>query len=255
MTNPDHAWGWSGNIHRAICEIVWQELNREEQKWLQNLISNHKYPSFTTGCSWPDWVRDDQGYGHTRRWHYQDYSSQRDPEDHAMTARLSADCHQGCLLFALEQNRQILLGKQQGKRDEALYFLAHLIADLHQPLHVGREEDAGGNFLQVRYKGREISLHELWDSKLFARQKNALVGIIREAMTDLPDKQTSYDPEGWLRESRRIVHERIYPRNDASPKIDSDYVAEFRVQGYQQMAKAAQRTLVTLQQIAREFHE
>ena len=35
------------------------------------------------------------------------------------------------------------------RRTEALRFVVHFVADLHQPLHVGREEDRGGNRIDV----------------------------------------------------------------------------------------------------------
>ena len=38
--------------------------------------------------------------------------------------------------------------------------------DLHQPMHVSREEDKGGNTIQVNYSGVGTNLHALWDSKL-----------------------------------------------------------------------------------------
>lgn len=35
------------------------------------------------------------------------------------------------------------------KKQEYLYFLIHLIGDAHQPLHIGRYEDLGGNKISV----------------------------------------------------------------------------------------------------------
>jgi len=43
--------------------------------------------------------------------------------------------------------------------------VVHLIADVHQPLHVGRYEDRGGNKIAVRIDGRKANLHKFWDAQ------------------------------------------------------------------------------------------
>jgi hypothetical protein len=48
----------------------------------------------------------------------------------------------------------------------ALRFVAHLVGDIHQPLHAGFAEDRGGNSVDVRFNGRKENLHSLWDTAL-----------------------------------------------------------------------------------------
>jgi S1/P1 Nuclease len=55
-------------------------------------------------------------------------------------------------------------------RNEALKWVVHLLADLHQPLHAADNHDAGGNRVAVvlagvRTRGRE-NLHRVWDGEL-----------------------------------------------------------------------------------------
>jgi len=45
-------------------------------------------------------------------------------------------------------------------------MLVHLIGDLHQPMHVGRLEDKGGNDIQLQWFGRGTNLHKLWDANM-----------------------------------------------------------------------------------------
>jgi hypothetical protein len=43
--------------------------------------------------------------------------------------------------------------------------VAHFVADLHQPLHVGREADRGGNDIRVTGStGGDQNLHRYWDT-------------------------------------------------------------------------------------------
>ncbi len=41
-----------------------------------------------------------------------------------------------------------------------------MIGDLHQPMHIGRLEDKGGNDIQLQWFGRGTNLHRLWDSNM-----------------------------------------------------------------------------------------
>jgi len=52
-------------------------------------------------------------------------------------------------------------------RAEALRFLAHFVADLHQPLHcTERNGDKGGNLVKVTFLSEPevTNLHRVWDS-------------------------------------------------------------------------------------------
>jgi hypothetical protein len=51
-------------------------------------------------------------------------------------------------------------------RCAATGFHVHLIGDLHQPLHVGDNPDAGGNRTKVRCFNRGSNFHRVWDSDL-----------------------------------------------------------------------------------------
>ena len=48
----------------------------------------------------------------------------------------------------------------------ALYYVAHLVGDMHQPLHAGRAGDQGGVDIPVSYRNATTNLHYFWDSDL-----------------------------------------------------------------------------------------
>ena len=52
------------------------------------------------------------------------------------------------------------------KRLNALKYVVHLVADVHQPLHAGYADDRGGNRHQLQAFGRGTNVHALWDSGL-----------------------------------------------------------------------------------------
>ena len=55
-------------------------------------------------------------------------------------------------------------GRSLADRRIALRFLVHFIEDLHMPLHVGDNDDKGGNRTQVRFFDQGTNMHSLWDS-------------------------------------------------------------------------------------------
>jgi hypothetical protein len=58
---------------------------------------------------------------------------------------------------------------------QALMFLSHLMGDLHQPMHVSRKADLGGNIIRINLnqdwgtKFPDTNLHKVWDSDLIYR--------------------------------------------------------------------------------------
>jgi hypothetical protein len=90
--------------------------------------------------NWADEIRDQQR--DTGRWHFVDipltapgYDPRRDCPDRA------------CVVAQIENDMRILGDRRlsDGARAEALRFLIHFVADVHQPLHAEDNGDRGGN--------------------------------------------------------------------------------------------------------------
>ena len=82
--------------------------------------------------------------------------------------------------------------------------MIHLVGDLHQPLHVGKSADQGGNKIQVNWMGMPTNLHRVWDEHLVLEQELSF--------TEMSDFLNYYEPEEirqwqadnlmiWLQES------------------------------------------------------
>ena len=77
------------------------------------------------------------------------------------------DCRGGCVVSIIEQSLRLLQDTAKGwtVRQEALKWVVHLVADLHQPLHA-IADDRGGNDVLVQFNGHQTNLHRLWDGDL-----------------------------------------------------------------------------------------
>ncbi len=76
------------------------------------------------------------------------------------------------IIQALGLQERILAdrSKSADERSRALKLLVHFVADIHQPLHVGRA-DRGGNDVEVTWFGAPTNLHSVWDSRLVDHQR------------------------------------------------------------------------------------
>lgn len=108
---------------------------------------------------WADRIRTVDTYLDSGPWHYMniDDDAQLDNYEHPP---------EGDLLEAIERFTGVLSDSSasDAARTEALRFLVHFIADIHQPLHVGRADDRGGNRVTIRFAGEATNLHRFWDT-------------------------------------------------------------------------------------------
>jgi len=131
----------------------------------------------------------------------------------------------GCATVATLRDVDVLgdAGRSLQERNEALKWIVHLVADLHQPLHAADHGDRGGNAVQVALAGVQtrgkLTLHGAWDNELVAGEfgvpsnRNppfALVTQLAREARALPEEQMSTDPDDWARESNQLARSVAY---------------------------------------------
>ena len=156
------SFGWGATGHRAIGLIADQHLSKNARLAIQKILRGQ--PIAMTG-SWMDEVKSDSLYDYAENWHWVTI------EDHE-TYEQSTKNPKGDLIEALERIIAELKSKKLSPKDEAerLKMLIHLLGDIHQPLHVGRN-DQGGNSIKVTWFGSNSNLHRVWDSDMIDGSK------------------------------------------------------------------------------------
>jgi hypothetical protein len=151
--------------HRIVADIAYQNLTEKARIQLDNLLGKH---GIVYEATWADEIRSDKKYAYSYQWHYQDLDDNMSSAD--IKKLLSSPKVEGeHLFFAIDTLTSRL---KKDKNDvEALKFLIHFIGDLHQPLHLGRKDDKGGNSVEYNWFGRKINLHSLWDNYLIDNQR------------------------------------------------------------------------------------
>jgi hypothetical protein len=202
---------WGFDAHRLICEIAWREMTPAARRRVTDLIANDRpWERFSDACIWADQVRGDSANERYTTAHYMNVpqgSATVDPAQHCRETY--------CITEAIPDLIEAVGNPtlDRARRREALLFLVHFVGDIHQPMHVARPDDRGGNEVPVRFFNEDTNLHTLWDAGLVqralldpwdaARLHESITPAERRAWADL-------DAVTWATESYLIVERQAY---------------------------------------------
>ena len=151
--------------HRIVADIAYDNLTDKARAQVDKVLGKK---GLVYEATWADEVRSDNKYAYSYQWHYQDLDDNMTSAD--IKKLLDNPTAEGeHLFFALDQLQTRL--KKDKNDTEALKFLVHFVGDLHQPLHMGRKDDKGGNKVDFNWFGRKTNLHSVWDGALIETQK------------------------------------------------------------------------------------
>ena len=229
---PAFAWGDLG--HRVTSAIAEHRLSPSAKREVAQLLA--RYPAIgTSACRvtslgdasvWADCVRSRYRYrfAASAPWHYVDVPI-CGPFD------IPSNCADGqCVVAQVDRWRRVLSDRGQSplERLQALLWLAHLIGDLHQPLHVGDNGDRGGNKVVVNFdggEGRGANLHAVWDRDLPERliaRSGGFRQFVTGAGSAVDHSSVRSTPTDWAMESWSAARRVVYPSLPRSIPCDVD---------------------------------
>jgi len=218
---PVTAYAWGAQGHRIVGLIAEDLLDPTTRAAVHELAGQESLADLAT---WMDEERPRLSHSlpGSARWHYDDIpvckSSGADPCPHG-----------DCASKALGRYRALLANRKAdpAQRLLALRILAHVIGDIHQPMHAADDDDRGGNEVEVALavkprghkrahgRGHGHSLHSVWD-----------VDFVRDAVGNESEKEFAADRvaehardlrrieagsfSAWIGESHAIAREFAY---------------------------------------------
>lgn len=208
-----HAWNGAG--HQAIAAAAWKQMAPSTQAWFLQTVS---YTEVSDGESpsqvieglavWPDQVRGKMRW--TAPWHYISLPVTSTALSEGDITALRASKKRKTLDVASALRKQVLIvqtSEVPEARRNALAFIVHLVGDIHQPLHCADDNDRGGNQKFVRFRNRQMSLHELWDHSVSkdgdssVHLKQEVEAELAELMKVMGSEFGKGTPEEWALES------------------------------------------------------
>ncbi len=239
------SWGVTG--HRTIAKIAENHLTAKARSAVKSLLGTASIPLVST---YADEIRYSDEYKYTAPWHYLNLplGLTYDQFVNAVQTDTSANVY-----HALLKMEQQLKDPKSTKTDKtfALKMIIHFVGDLHQPMHISREEDQGGNKIKLKFQGRDTNLHALWDSGLIEYNGFTFTEMAT-AFDDVSDpqiKQWQSDPlVRWLYESYQISS-KLYAEVEKNPNLDYNYYPNHAEIYKEQIQKAGIRLAGLLNQI------
>ena len=218
LTAPSALLAWGANGHRIVGRIAMNHLTDEAARGVQCLLGPEGLDQVST---WPDEIRSDPAWKKADPWHFIDI-------DDDQTLETAPRDPNGDVLEAIGRFTAVLRDPQATveSKQEALKFLVHFVGDVHQPLHVGRHADQGGNKIKVTLFNQETNLHSVWDAGLIDAEKLSFSEFA--AFIDHPTLQEiqswqSSTPADWAKESQAL-RSRVYATGDGKLSYEYDYV-------------------------------
>ncbi len=197
------AWGEDG--HRIIAGIADVHLMPQARDAVRYFLGDDSLADVST---WADEIRSIPAYRWADVLHYVNLPPGTDAFD------MQRDCpREGCVVSAVFRYEDVLRRRhaETALRIEALKLVVHFVGDIHQPLHVSRTGDRGGNDIRVTFFGEPMNLHEVWDTALIARTGRTREDYTRELLVRLESDDTlrreaeRMDPAAWATESHRLA--------------------------------------------------
>jgi hypothetical protein len=150
------AWGPTG--HRVTGYIAEKYLAKKARKAVRQILGGQSLAMVST---WMDEVRSDSAYDYMSDWHWVTIPD-------GLTYEQAEKNPNGDIIATLERIISDLKSRRLTPQQEAehLKILVHLVGDIHQPLHVGRGDDRGGNDVRVMWFRTDSNLHRVWDSDM-----------------------------------------------------------------------------------------
>ncbi len=264
---PHRAGAWGCDGHRLVALVAARHLSPAARAGVDALLSRAQLdPTLRRSCpapalgpfadlaTWADDVRAVRP--DTAPWHFVDI-----PRGATDASPARACPRAGCVTRALAAELGVLrdTAAAPARRAEALLFVVHLIADLHQPLHCVTNGDRGGNCVPVTSFGErphrridathparnedwEPNLHGVWDTDLVrARMGRASLATYARRLDDrFRTRMDAWraggaDVDAWARETHAVAVAVAYgrlprpvpvePARDVAHCRDRDHVA------------------------------
>ncbi|MGZ9219742.1 MAG: S1/P1 nuclease [Candidatus Binatia bacterium] len=232
---PANSWFDKG--HRIVGLIAQAHLTVAARKEIERILPGDM--TLADAAVWPDHE------GRTIR-EFDPLHYVRIPEP-ASSYDQARDCpERNCMVEALnwfaaavaDKNAPIMM------RRLALRYVAHLVGDMHQPLHAGRAADRGGIDVSVTYRGATTNLHYFWDANLVDLETGNEEEIAKQLTANLTAadrrKWQAGDPKQWTDESLLLVRSHGYNTGTAGELTD-DYVENARPVVRRRLAQAGIR--------------
>ncbi len=230
--SPDPASAWGPEGHTVVGDVAAHYLTARAQKQIQSILQGKRLGDYEIS-SWPDEIRGseeyEQLYPENGKWHFVDFDTFKRYNDD-FELKPPADGQDVVDQIVRWQKDLGAKNSTPAQKLDALRFLVHFTADLHQPMHCAfRCGDMGGNMIPVNsFKGRKYSfgpntpmdyppsVHSVWDESMVlelmgGRSRTAFAKFLEEGLSPEQIQWWSQGkPLDWATDSYWRARKQVY---------------------------------------------
>ena len=241
---PVLSHGWAQKGHDVTANIAQRHLTEKARHAVDSIFNGR---SLVYWSNWMDNASHTDKYAYTLTWHYRNIDEGQTYEDVPRNT-------EGDVTVAIQELISVLKSDTISNQNSeiALRMLTHLVADLHNPVHMGHASDLGGNSIPVNFFDKATNLHSAWDFDMVESAHNWSYSEWTEQIDILGevdiDEIVKGDIDAWGRETYLIVTD-IYETTPPNYEISYDYIAKWTPAIENQLLKGGLRLASILNNI------
>ncbi|MEN8858270.1 MAG: S1/P1 nuclease [Flavobacteriaceae bacterium] len=234
-------WGQTG--HRVVGEIAYSHLTNKAKRNIEKLLNGEGLAIIST---YADEIKSDKKYREFGTWHYVNF---KDGESYETSEKNP----KGDLIQGIKKCQEVISNPDASKEEKIFYvkLLVHLLGDLHQPLHIGRSEDRGGNNIKVQWFRGNTNLHSVWDTKMI-ESYNMTYTELSSNLNKFSKNQRKAIQEGtvldWVNETRFLTM-KVYE----SAKVDENLSYRYMYENFATVKTQLQKGGLRLAKVLNEL--
>ncbi|MDE6301027.1 MAG: S1/P1 nuclease [Muribaculaceae bacterium] len=238
------ASAWSQKGHDVTAYIAEQHLTERTRAAVDSILDGK---SMVYWANWLDNASHNSDYAYTKTWHYRNIDAMETYESMPRNEK-------GDVTRAVAEQISLLRDSTLTPEQSALAMkiLAHCMGDLHQPMHMGRLSDLGGNKVKLKFFNNETNLHHIWDSNILeSGHKWSYTEWQQQIDRATPEEIvviTEGNPESWGKETYGIAKQ-VYVYFQPGMRVSYNHIARWTPVIEQQLLRAGLRLAHVLNSI------
>lgn len=218
FSHSENTFDWGQTGHRVTAEVAQNHLSENARKQIDKILNGS---SMAVASTYADEIKSERSFDQYRPWHYANIPFDK-------TYKEITPKPEGDIVHAIEYCISVLKDTNSSEEDKAFYLklLIHFMGDLHQPLHLGLEEDRGANDIRVTWFNENSNLHRVWDSNMIDSYQMSYT----ELASNLPkfsSEEIQQIQQGslldWVEENRVLTQE-VYKSAENNDRLGYRYM-------------------------------
>ncbi len=238
------AFAWSQKGHDATAYIAECHFTEATADSVSSLLDG-KSPVYW--ANWLDNASHTPQYYYTKTWHYRNIDTHENYDNAKRNPK-------GDVISAAREQIAILADSisSRSQKQLALKILIHIVGDMHQPMHMGRYKDLGGNKVKLRFFDRDTNLHSIWDGSIMNSGHSWSYTEWQQQLDRLSAEEEAAETAGNLDDWGRQTYDiacRVYDHMPAGTKVSYNEIASWTPVIEQQILRGGLRLAKVLNAI------